>query len=68
MNMISCALLCNHQCDGYCNLHTATAVTNATGGCPHFVSRLPADVHAHGAVDQKKEWQALLGSLPENLR
>lgn len=39
MNLIPCALDCDHQKEGYCGLETTSAVTNTAGGCPYFVKK-----------------------------
>lgn len=37
MSLITCSRNCIYQKNGYCKLEKAAAVTNVSGGCPHFV-------------------------------
>ena len=39
MNLIHCAKPCIYQSEGYCGMDEIGRITNAEGGCPHYVSK-----------------------------
>ncbi len=59
MSIIPCAENCKHQNEGYCSLKTAAAISNSTGGCPHFDSKKPQKASAVVSTSGKG-----LNSLP----
>ena len=39
MSFIQCAKPCVYQSEGYCGMDEIGRITNAEGGCPHYVSK-----------------------------